>query len=238
MNDRAAQLANSFARAQQLTKVVATSEFDKYAKNLNEGGFIDSNILSENYAPQEMLQYNPNAPQDSYSMTSGGYDAHVELKNMSQNTSKPIRNNIGLPKQILEEIQNNPLNGISSDPTMDAFTNQLTSVTNLMPQSSQQRKPSITEQFQTSHQQPMNNGGGGSFDYEMLKMIIEGVVKKYIEPLKESLLTENANMGSNASLKMMKIGKNFQFMDNSGNLYEADLKYKGNVKDMKKKPVK
>ena len=72
-----------------------------------------------------------------------------------------------------------------------------------------------------------------SFDYETMKMIIEGVVKKYIEPLKENLLSESVNKDSSTSLKMMKLGKNFQFMDSSGNMV-----FKGNIKDKKnKKPA-
>lgn len=241
MNDRAAQLASSFARAQQLTKVVASPEFDKYAKSLNDGGFIDNSIVNENYRPTEMLPYNPN----SMPMQTGGsnYNAEAEMQRIRQGSIQPARNNIGLPKQILDEIKNNPLNGLSSDPTMDAFASQLASVTNLMPPPTTpqqpQRKPTLTEQFTQSQpiQQPMQMTNS-SFDYETMKMIIEGVVKKYIEPLKENLLSESVNKDSSTSLKMMKLGKNFQFMDSSGNIYEATMVFKGNIKDKKnKKPA-
>lgn len=232
MNDRATQLANSFARAKKLTEVVASPEFDKYAHNLREGGFVDTTILGENYTSQEMLPYNPN----SVPPTSGGntYDPYAEMKKLKQ--APPVRNNIGLPKQIVEEIQKNPLNGISTDPTMDAFANTLASA--IAPQ---QKKPTITEHLtqQTQHSQPqVVTTTSSNFDYETMKMIIEGVVKKYIDPLKENLLNESTNKDNGASLKMMKLGKNFQFMDSSGNIYEATMTYKGNIKDMKnKKPV-
>lgn len=234
MNDRAAQLASSFARAQQLTKVVANPEFDSFARNLKEGGYIDSNILSENYVQQEMLPYNPN---NLMPMQSNVYNADAEMSRLQQFQSAPIRNDIGLPRKILEDIQNNPLNGLSADPTMDAFTNQLSSVTSLMPQQPQQnkqaqRKPSLTEQL--SSQQNQQQIVSSNFDYDTMKMIMEGVVKKYIEPLKENLITETKNKET-PSLKMMRIGENFQFMDNSGNVYEAVLKYKCNVNDIKKK---
>lgn len=241
MNDRAARLASSFARAQQLTKVVASPEFDKFAKGLNDGGFIDDSIVSENYKPTEMLPYNPNSiPMQTNGST---YNAEAEMRRIQQGSMQPARNNIGLPKQILDEIKNNPLNGLSSDPTMDAFTTHLASVTNLIPQQTvpqqPQRKPTLTEQFTQSQpvQQPMQMPNS-SFDYETMKMIIEGVVKKYIEPLKENLLTESINKDSSTSLKMMKLGKNFQFMDSSGNIYEATMVFKGNIKDKKnKKPA-
>lgn len=228
MNDRATQLANSFARAKKLTEVVASPEFDKYAHNLRESGFVDSDILSEDYKPQNMLPYNPNSIPPTGSVP---YDAHAAMQRIQQ--APPIRNNIGLPKQILDEIQKNPLNGISSDPTMDAFANTLAS--NIVPQ---QKKPTLTEQLTQQPQlnQVVNNS---NFDYETMKMIIEGVVKKYIDPLKENILNESVNKDNGASLKMMKLGKNFQFMDSSGNIYEATMTYKGNIKDMKnKKPVK
>ena len=188
-----------------------------------------------------MLPYNPN----SMPMQTGGsnYNAEAEMQRIRQGSMQPARNNIGLPKQILDEIKNNPLNGLSSDPTMDAFASQLASVTNLMPPPTTpqqpQRKPTLTEQFTQSQpiQQPMQMTNS-SFDYETMKMIIEGVVKKYIEPLKENLLSESVNKDSSTSLKMMKLGKNFQFMDSSGNIYEATMVFKGNIKDKKnKKPA-
>lgn len=220
-NERATQLASSFARAQQLTKAVANPEFDKYAANLKNSGYIGDEILMEDYTPQKMLPYNPNSMP-----TNNSYDARTEMQRMQQGNIQPTRNNLNLPKSILEDIRNNPIDGISADPAMDAFTNQLASV---LPQPTQ-RKPMLSEQFQPT-QPPTNNS---SFDYEMMKMIIEGVVKKYIEPLKENLLTES-NGKNNSSLKMMKIGKNFQFMDDSGNIYEAVLTFKGNVNEMRKK---
>ena len=98
MNDRAAQLASSFARAQQLTKVVASPEFDKYAKNLNDGGFIDKSIVSEDYRQTEMLPYNPNSMPIQ---TSGSnYNAEDEMRRIRQGSVQPTRNNIGLPKQL------------------------------------------------------------------------------------------------------------------------------------------
>lgn len=231
MNDKASKLADTFNRARQLTQLVARPEFNEYARNLKDGGYIDSSILSETYASPELTPYNPSMP----SMASTPYSAEAELQKL-QTPNTSLRRNTGLPKSILEEIQNNPLTGLSADPKMDAFVNKISE--SMPPRNNfvapnNGTKPTLTEQFmQKNPSQPIISNGGG-FDYEMLKMIVEGVVKKYVEPLKENMLTENKN--TDASLKMMKIGKNFQFMDSTGNIYEAVLKYKGNINEMKKK---
>ena len=69
----------------------------------------------------------------------------------------------------------------------------------------------------------------------MLKMIIEGVVKKYMDELKTSMLNESVQKNPSNNIQAVTLGNNFRFVDKSGNIYVANLTYKGNINDMKSK---
>lgn len=65
-------------------------------------------------------------------------------------------------------------------------------------------------------------------DYDKIKSICEDVMKKYASALKKSILTESKN-NTEPTLKAMKIGNKFSFIDDNGNIYEAKLILKGNI---------
>ena len=59
-------------------------------------------------------------------------------------------------------------------------------------------------------------------------------MRKYIGSLKKTFLNESKqNVISDNTLKAMKIGDKFSFIDSKGNIYEAKLTLKGNVHDKK-----
>lgn len=209
-NSRAEKLANSFARAQKLTQAVSSPEFDKYVKKLSDNGYME---LDEDIEGQLGLNSD-----------SGRYDARRELNNIRNNKNVDFSKS-KLPKKILDEIKDNPLDGLSVDPTMDSFAR------NLSEKITKNEKPVFSEMANRSNTEIQAKS---STDYEMIKMIVEGVVKKYMEPIKNNLLTEGKSANSN-SVDSIILGKKFKFVDSSGNIYEAVLKYKGNVNSMNKK---
>lgn len=164
------------------------------------------------------------------------YDANDEMKRIQEryeHGAKVDCSNIKIPKPILQSIINNPLNMPSADPKMDAFTEKLRQA---MPESinrsyeiqnkleKQEKKP-LVENAQRSH--------GSGIDYEMIKLIVENAVEKKLDSLKKTLLTESQSTGSGSTLKAMKLGEKFLFLDESGNVFECQMKYVGKNK---KKP--
>lgn len=221
-NDRAEVLAKSFERAQQLTEIVGSKDFDRYAKTLSEGGFVDSYPTAEGFGQSKMLPYNPQAQTQQYSASNEM--RRIQGRNGNFNSSR-------LPKAILEEIQSNPLDGLSSDPTMDAFSNELFDKIGSKPSFSSMIGESMAQSNENVIQRPSSSSG---IDYDMLKMIVEGVVQKHIEPIKEKI-TLNESKGDGIRMMRMTSGNKFQFVDSDGNIFEATLTYKGNVSEMKKK---
>lgn len=62
---------------------------------------------------------------------------------------------------------------------------------------------------------------GGGIDYNMIKYLVSEAVKENIAEIKQSILNESTLRGIN-----MPGGNKIQFLDNKGNLYEAQLTLK------------
>lgn len=202
--NKAERLANSFARAQQLTKIVSTPEFDEYAKNVSTNS---NDIDFENYAGETNNNYRKSFVREN-------------INNIDLSNSK-------LPKEILDEIRKNPLDGLSSDPTMDSFAQKVSEKVQKNGSYSDFIKSKKTINEKQNIVQTNN-----STDYEIIKMIVEGTMNKYMEKIEKKLLNESKSI--NSEINTMVIGKKFKFIDGSGNIYEAVLKYKGNINDIKK----
>lgn len=129
-----------------------------------------------------------------------------------------------LPKAILESFNSEPLdNDIQSGSILD----ELNKVTK-----GEIFKKVVPEQVQTTPS--VQNTSVNNIDYSMIRMICEETMRKYINALKKSILTESQqNTPKESTLKAMKIGDKFSFIDSKGNIYEAKLTLKGNVNDKK-----
>ena len=145
--------------------------------------------------------------------------------NMVQST-RPIQNNYmspaasKLPKAILESMKSNPIESSSS------ILDELNKTTN-----GKVFQESLKEQEFTQQNNQNNNS---NIDYSMIRMICEETMRKYIGSLKKTFLNESKqNIVSDNTLKAMKIGDKFSFIDSKGNIYEAKLTLKGNVHDKK-----
>lgn len=71
-------------------------------------------------------------------------------------------------------------------------------------------------------------------NYETIKQIVETTVKKYAVALNKKIINEIKSNGNISDLKAMKIGNKFSFISEDGDIYEAKLTFKGNVKDKMK----
>ena len=126
-----------------------------------------------------------------------------------------------LPKAILESMKSNPLESTS------------TSILDELNISTKGKvfQENIKEQ---KVDQNINQNVNGQVDYSMIRMICEETMRKYISSLKKTILNESKqNESSDNTLKAMKIGDKFSFIDSKGNIYEAKLILKGNVHDNK-----
>lgn len=116
-----------------------------------------------------------------------------------------------LPKEILESFNNGSLENERQT------LNEVTTVNNSNVGSS------------------LNGGYNSNIDYSLIKDIVETTIKKYANALNKRIINENKTTakGNISNLKAMKIGDKFSFIAENGDIYEAKLTFKGNIKNKK-----
>ena len=135
---------------------------------------------------------------------------------------------LGLPKSVIAAMNEDYAEGgalfnmgnsltenISSGSILDNFTP-------VTPTSKPQINEVRNEQYRYNSQ-PIPQGTNG-VDYTIIKAIVDECIKRNIDEIKESILSES-------SLKTVKLtgGNKIQLLDNKGNLYESTLTFKKNI---------
>ena len=134
-------------------------------------------------------------------------------QNQERQTNEQVMTNSKLPKEILQSFKENKID-IGENKFLDEVVNKTVEEKRVV-------KQPIVEQQSTV--------GGQQIDYSMIKMIVEECMRKYTSSLKKSILNESKSVNEGNSLKAMKIGDKFSFIDDSGNLYEAKLTFVKNI---------
>ena len=157
-------------------------------------------------------------------LTSSSYDSYEEpnysmIGGMSESAFK-------LPPEILESMIGTPIGDSTS--ILDELPIAKEKPIKPTPSHSPQRAIREQTYSQPVQQMPVVQQ---TIDYSLIKTIIEDVVKKNNAALKKSILTESKNMVDSSNLNIMKIGDKFQFLTDDGNLFEATLTFKKNIKN-------
>ena len=181
--------------------------------------------------------YTPQQPMQQQAMPMVNEDGVIynpqqsrKIHAMGIDESTPINPNSKMPKAVIESFKRNPgktgnlpsglggsvLDGFSYDPV----------------QSSQPQRSMVAEQRQAGMQTMPQTSG---IDYSLIKTIIDEsvdkTVKKYVSALSKKLISEGVGTGSGANkVDTIMLGNTFNFCDTDGNLYEATLKFKKNIK--------
>jgi hypothetical protein len=136
------------------------------------------------------------------------------IKEQKMNFSEDMAAKMNLPKSILEAMEEDYGEGgmLSSKNTNAVLTETVIHETTSAPR--------YNPQPQSQQYIPSNNG----IDYTIIKAIVEECVKRNLEGIKESILSESA-------LKTVRLGGNnkIQLVDSKGNLYESTLTFKKNI---------
>lgn len=135
--------------------------------------------------------------------------------------SSGMFDNSKLPKAILESFKINP---IADAPLPEGMGGSVLDGIDIPPikKGTQALKEQYTSQT-------------GLIDYSLIRTIIneavEEKVKKYVSAMAKKLINEG--VGKNAGAKvntMLMLGESIDFCDDEGNVYEATLKFKKNIK--------
>ena len=135
-----------------------------------------------------------------------------------------------MPKKILESFQQNP--GAPTKMPMSVLDGLGLESLDEMRNASKKNEA----QAQT---QPTGN----MIDYSLLRTIINEAVqenvKKYFSAMSKKLISEGViKEGQSDTIQAVKLGKNFSFITENGDVYEATLAYKTNLNTKKEKKVK
>lgn len=154
----------------------------------------------------------------------GGEPMVIESKTMDsmQQPKQRMRMNEStsskLPREILESFKKDPMDPM--DQTMELpkelFEAQVIEAPRVEP------RQTITESVhQPTVQQPI--------DYSMIRMIVEESVRKHVSALSKKMLIESKE--TDALDAMISTNGGFKFLTKNGDIYEAKLVKKGNIKD-------
>lgn len=127
-----------------------------------------------------------------------------------------------MPKEIIESIRSKPL--IVKETSDDAMTELVKRVSPKMKMNEETEKPKFSDYINSSTN---NNAAVQQIDYSLIKLIINDAIKENLSQIKSTLLTENKN---DKKVSCVRLGDTLQFLDSDGNLFEAKLTFKRNIK--------
>ena len=151
------------------------------------------------------------------------------MDNANVLVTEEVESKSKLPKTVLESFKANP-----GTPFMESENEmQMTSVLDGLELESLDELRN--EKKRMSEQTNMNSG---QIDYSLIKTIINECVqenvKKYVSAMTKKLLNESVSVTPD-NVKAVKIGDKFSFITESGDVYEATLKFKTNINEHKMK---
>lgn len=175
------------------------------------------------------------------------YSAEAEMerikKRMNEGDKASVSVNSRVPKKILESFLENPCNldtELYEDANMAALTKRLSgkmpgikNVNEIQKKldEADKEKQKVNESLRPKINE---NTNGASIDYSLIKSIIESAIDEKLSTMKQSLDEAiNHNTDKSGSLKVMKMGSKFLFLDDEDNVYECKMQYVG--KNKKKK---
>ena len=173
------------------------------------------------------------------------YDARTEMKAI-QNESGFSNTKSKMPTAILESIMNNPLNlsmdGLDCDENIISENTQNRTkeiIMKLEANDLHSKNYVKTSTSQPTFQPPTINESKGLYtptsNYDDLYNIIDNILEEKLKKYTSAILNESRNQGNSPSLKIMKLGESFTFMDDDNNVYECKMIYKGKAKMKPKK---
>lgn len=213
-------------KSAEVTAVISDPNFETRAKNITskhsvrEGFNPNENVTYDNYLPEIPNGVSQSVPQMKNNIN------ELNVNNIQPETIAAASNKSKLPKEVLESIRKNPINlAIPAELGGGSVLDGL----GLVPKQQQPQRQQIAEQQVSSPQYQQTQQV--SIDYNAIRVIVDESVKKYMTALKKSLLSEGKeNITKTDTVKYMVIGDKLQLLTDDGDLYEAELKFKKNVK--------
>lgn len=158
------------------------------------------------------------------------YNRQQSLFTEQQRQKPTVNKQSGLPKAILESINQNPLNNVVSEYSVEGSVLDSIDYTPRQQYREPIQETYVNEQYTSSQptygptiqqypQQPML-----TIDYNYIRSIVNECIQTNLKQIKEEILKES-------TLKVVRLGgeNKIQLIDNKNNLYESKLEFKKNL---------
>ena len=214
---------------------------NKARQMIHKDAQADSHIIKERMADRNNPKFYGDQPSDAYSMVTSFNNTSSSQQMINEDYTDNSEDRLGaamdnrmqqfmakrqqqpiptmqttssMPKEIIESFSKNYIDQTAFNPNKSVLDTLGMTGDTLQP---------LVENEQT---QRNVNSSGGKVDYEIIKGIVEGAVKKYVTALGKKMLTENND------LAMIQVGdKKLNLVTKSGDVYEATLVKKYNIKN-------
>ena len=215
-NNREAVVQNAVSRAAKLIQLESNGTIDKITKDPKFKANINASLNNGDVLTEELMT----TARDRKTQ------APMITREMGANASN-------VPAAIREAFMNNPIDdaqlysafGEQGDGRSLSFLDEMTT-----------QKQQITTPTQNVRQivnEGMSSIGStqvqSQIDYPMIRTIVEEIVRKYAVSLKKNILSESKQT-TTPQINTIALGETFKFLDDAGNIYEAKLVKKGNIK--------
>lgn len=203
---------------------MANTKIENLVNKLNRAKkVIDVTSTNEFNQYAKNLTENMSLDDDSFSNYVPSIENRESISN--DNVSDDSYKFSKMPKEIIESIKSKPL--VVKDVSDDAISELVKRVSPKMNVAENKEKVKFSDFINKNNN---SNTTQSQIDYSLIKLIVNDAIKENISQIKASLLTENK---TDKKVSYLRLGDSLQFLDSDGNLYEAKLTFKRNIKRQK-----
>ena len=203
---------------------MANTKIENLVNKLNRAKkVIDVTSTNEFNQYAKNLTENMSLDDDSFSNYVPSIENRESVSN--ENISDDSYKFSKMPKEIIESIKSKPL--VVKDVSDDAISELVKRVSPKMNVAENKEKVKFSDFINKNNN---SNTTQSQIDYSLIKLIVNDAIKENISQIKASLLTENK---TDKKVSYLRLGDSLQFLDSDGNLYEAKLTFKRNIKRQK-----
>ena len=219
---------------------------NKARQMIHKDAQADSHIIKERMADRNNPKFYGDQPSDAYSMVTSFNNTSSSQQMINEDYTDNSEDRLGaamdnrmqqfmakrqqqpmptmqttsnMPKEIIESFSKNYIDQTAFNPNKSVLDTLGMTGDTLQP---------INENNQS---QSSSNGNGSKVDYEIIKGIVEGAVKKYVSALGKKMLNESKSSMNMDEINAIQItDKKIAIITKDGNLFEGKLVFKKNIK--------
>ena len=204
-NNREAVVQNAVSRAAKLIQLESNGTIDKITKDPKFKANINASL-------------------------NNGRDRKTQAPMITREMGANASN---VPAAIREAFMNNPIDdtqlysafGEQGDGRSLSFLDEMTTQKQQITTPTQNVRQIVNEGISSIGSTQVQS----QIDYPMIRTIVEEIVRKYAVSLKKNILSESKQT-TTPQINTIALGETFKFLDDAGNIYEAKLVKKGNIK--------